>query len=363
MKANGEVYRLDAPMTAERQDLSGRAPSTSRPAPPRRRSCRRRAGARRQRRTRPARRRPAATRSSRRGASRCGTRTTGSMPSGWTRYLLERFEFPFTVVCGAGFDDTELRSKYDVIVMPSGAAFRPGGGGGRGGGGGGGGGGGDAEPAAPAAAAAPSTDPDLRSLCQVTTGTGTGATAEANVKKFVEAGGVVIAAGSSARSIADLLDLPVSDYLVERQPGQPERALGGDKFYVPGSVVRVAVDTLRAVGCRRRGPCRRVLQQQPGVQAGAQRHGARHSPGDLVRLAPARCAAAGRGDRTISRAARPRSRRPSGEGWSTPSVRKSPSARSRTARSSSCSTGSISAGSRRRRALGRGMRPGRQGKR
>jgi hypothetical protein len=165
---------------------------------------------------------------------------TGSMPSGWTRFLFERFEFPFTVVCGAGFDDTALRSKYDVIVMPSGAAFRPGGGGGRGGGGGGGG---DAEPAAAAGAGGQSADPDLRSLCQVTTGTGTGATAEANVKKFVESGGTVIAAGSSARSIADLLDLPVSDYLVERQPGQQERGLSGDKFYVPGSVLRVAVDT------------------------------------------------------------------------------------------------------------------------
>jgi hypothetical protein len=162
---------------------------------------------------------------------------TGSMPSGWTRFLLERFEFPFTIVCGAGFDDTALRSKYDVIVLPSGAAFRPGGGGGRGGGGGG-----DAEPPAAAGAVAQSSDPDLRSLCQVASGTGTGATAEANVKKFVEAGGTVIAAGSAARSIADLLDLPVSDYLVERQPGQPERALSGDKFYVPGSVLRVAVD-------------------------------------------------------------------------------------------------------------------------
>jgi hypothetical protein len=163
---------------------------------------------------------------------------TGSMPSGWTRFLLERFEFPFTVVCGAGFDDTALRSKYDVIIMPSGSAFRAGGGGGRGGGGGG-----DAEPAPTAGAGAQSSDPDLRSLCQATTGTGTGATAEANVKRFVEAGGTVIAAGSAARSIADLLDLPVSDYLVERQPGQPERALSGDKFYVPGSVLRAAVDT------------------------------------------------------------------------------------------------------------------------
>jgi hypothetical protein len=166
---------------------------------------------------------------------------TGSMPSGWTRFLLERFEFPFTIVCGAGFDDTALRSKYDVIIMPSGAAFRPGGGFG-GGRGGGGGGGGDAEPPATAGAAA-SSDPDLRSLCQVTTGTGGGAGAEANVKTFVEAGGTVIAAGSSARTIADLMGLPVSDYLVERQPGQDERALTADKFYVPGSILRVAVDT------------------------------------------------------------------------------------------------------------------------
>jgi hypothetical protein len=161
---------------------------------------------------------------------------TGSMPSGWTRFLLERFEFPFTIVCGAGFDDSALRSKYDVIILPSGGGFRPGGG--RGGGGGGGGRGG-----APAAApAAQPSDPDLRSLCQVTSGTGTGATAEANVRKFVEEGGVVIAAGSAAEGIAASLQLPVTEYLVERQPGQPDRPLGSDKFYVPGSVVRVAVD-------------------------------------------------------------------------------------------------------------------------
>ena len=100
--------------------------------------------------------------------------TTGSMPSGWTRWLLERFEFPFTIVCGAGFDDTNLRAKYDVIILPSGASFR--GGGGFGGRGGGGGGGGD-EPA-PVPGAGPKQDPDLRSLCQVTTGTGSGGGAE-----------------------------------------------------------------------------------------------------------------------------------------------------------------------------------------
>ncbi|HET7695912.1 MAG TPA: M14 metallopeptidase family protein [Vicinamibacterales bacterium] len=170
---------------------------------------------------------------------------TGSMPSGWTRFLLERFEFPYTIVCGAGFDDTGLRAKYDVIVLPSGAAFRPGGGGGRGGGGGGGG----DEPAAAggpgggrAGGAGQPGDPDLRSLCQVTTGTGPGATAEANVRKFVEAGGIIVAAGSAARSLADAFDLPVSEHLLDRQPGQPDRPLSADKYYVPGSVLRVAVD-------------------------------------------------------------------------------------------------------------------------
>jgi hypothetical protein len=154
---------------------------------------------------------------------------TGSMPSGWTRFLLERFEFPHTVVCGAGFDDPGLTSKYDVIIMPSGASFRAGGRGGA--------------PAGAGVEAPPKpADPDLRSLCDVNTGAGTGATAEANVRKFVEAGGTVIAAGSAAEAIAATLELPVSEYLVERQPGLPDRPLGGEKFYVPGSIVRVAVD-------------------------------------------------------------------------------------------------------------------------
>ena len=62
----------------------------------------------------------------------------GDGPTSWARLmplLLGWVGFGlFTIVCGAGFDDTALRSRYDVIVMPSGASFRPGGGG-RGGGG------------------------------------------------------------------------------------------------------------------------------------------------------------------------------------------------------------------------------------
>jgi hypothetical protein len=161
---------------------------------------------------------------------------TGSMPSGWTRYIFEKFEFPFQVVCGQGFDDTNLRAKYDVIVLPSDANVG-GGGGGRGGRGGGGGGGGGGE-AAPTGA---SSDPDLRSLCEVTRGTG-GTTALDALKKFVQDGGTLIAAGNAAR-VGQQLGLPISDYLIERQPGEAEQHLGAEKFYVPGSVMRVAVDS------------------------------------------------------------------------------------------------------------------------
>ena len=234
LKANGEVYRLDAAMTEGGKTYPAGTLYVTASAASDADRAEGGAGARRQR--------GRDQRRSGRHHALAATRIalwdtpTGSMPSGWTRFLLERFEFPFTVVCGAGFDDSALRSKYDVIIMPSGAALRPGGGG-RGGGGGGG-----EAVSRPRQAGKPS-DPDLRSLCQVTTGTGTGATAEANVRKFVEAGGVVIAAGSAARIVAASLQLPVSDYLVERQPGQPDRPLSSDKFYVPGSILRVAVDT------------------------------------------------------------------------------------------------------------------------
>jgi hypothetical protein len=165
---------------------------------------------------------------------------TGSMPSGWTRYLLERFEFPFTVVCGAGFDDPNLRSKYDVIVVPSGTNVGGGAGGGRGGRGGGGGGAGGGRGGASTAA---SNDPDLRSLCEVTSGPGGGATANENLKKFVNEGGLIVAAGSSSRAVGTMFGLPVTNYMVDREPGEQDTQLSSDKFYVPGSVLRVAVDS------------------------------------------------------------------------------------------------------------------------
>src|SRR5207237_7373078 len=44
----------------------------------------------------------------------------GSMPSGWVRWLLEQYEFPFKVVFPKTLDGGNLIGKYDVLVFVDG---------------------------------------------------------------------------------------------------------------------------------------------------------------------------------------------------------------------------------------------------
>lgn len=55
----------------------------------------------------------------------------GSMPAGWTRWILEQFEFDFRRVFAPELDAGDLRDKFDVLVFVTGSI--PGSGGGRGG--------------------------------------------------------------------------------------------------------------------------------------------------------------------------------------------------------------------------------------
>jgi hypothetical protein len=141
----------------------------------------------------------------------------GSMPSGWTRWIFEQFEFPFEVVYPPMLDAGNLRQKYDVIVFVSGAIPGVGGGGG-----GRGGGGGDAELVPPQYAARRGSVTVERTVPQL--------------KSFLEQGGTIITIGSSA-NLARHLGLPVENHLVEN--GQP---LPETKYYVPGSILRARVD-------------------------------------------------------------------------------------------------------------------------
>jgi Zinc carboxypeptidase len=158
----------------------------------------------------------------------------GSMPSGWTRLEFENFEIPYDVVYPQQIDAGDLKAKYDVIIFPSDIRLTGGnqgnGAGGRGGRGGGGGGGGGGN-----AATIPAEYQKMlgqltaeRSLPALTT--------------FIEDGGTIIASGG-ATAIGYQLGLPIENHLVMRTPGEPDRALSGEEYYVPGSILRVAVDT------------------------------------------------------------------------------------------------------------------------
>ena len=156
----------------------------------------------------------------------------GSMPSGHVRWLLEQFEFDFEVVYPATLDAGNLKAKYDVILFPDGGIpERDAAAGGPAGGGFGGG--------QPSPESIPA---EYRAhLGRVTVGK-----TVPQLKAFAEAGGVIVAFGKSA-VLGHHLGLPVSDHLVEVQQDGTERPLPGTKYYIPGSILSVAVDNTNPV--------------------------------------------------------------------------------------------------------------------
>ena len=62
------------------------------------------------------------------------------------------------------------------------------------------------------------------------------------LKKFLEDGGTILAVGRSSANLAQLMGLPVESHLVERAGDGSRQTLPSEKYYVPGSVLRMTVD-------------------------------------------------------------------------------------------------------------------------
>ena len=151
----------------------------------------------------------------------------GSMPSGHLRWLLEQFEFDFERVFPATLDAGNLKAKFDVILFPDGGIPEADGGGGGFGG------------RAPTAAEIPAEYRDQLGRVSI-------ARTVPQLKAFAEAGGVLVAFGGSA-VLGHHLGLPVSDHLVEVAQDGSERPLPGTKYYIPGSILSIAVDNTNPV--------------------------------------------------------------------------------------------------------------------
>ncbi len=145
----------------------------------------------------------------------------GSAPSGWTRFILENFEFPFDVVYAPDLDAGALAEDFDVLIFVDGAIparersrnrNRSGAGG------------------------------DVPEEYASRVGDVSIETTVPALRRFMESGGTVLAIGGST-SLAEHLGLPVSSALTEATPGGGARRLEPEQFYVPGSILEVEVDT------------------------------------------------------------------------------------------------------------------------
>jgi hypothetical protein len=128
---------------------------------------------------------------------------TASIDEGWTRWLLEQYEFPFSSLLDRDIRSGALREKWDVILLPG--------------------------------------DRDDR---QLTTGNyrlttpaeyrgGIGARGRAALEQFVADGGTLVVWGNAVQFARKTFDLPLQDEL---------EGLPAGEFSAPGSFLRIEVD-------------------------------------------------------------------------------------------------------------------------
>ncbi len=132
----------------------------------------------------------------------------GNMDEGWTRWVLEQFEFPYASVFDRDIRAGNLRRRFDVILLP------------------------DATYDQMLTGMPPGSLPDAY------TG-GMTAAGMQNLKAFVTAGGTLVGMDRAADLPLHLFDLPIRNVTA---------AAGEADFYVPGSILRVEIDPATAIG-------------------------------------------------------------------------------------------------------------------
>src|SRR5262249_27076138 len=116
---------------------------------------------------------------------------------GWTRWVLEQYEFPYTTITNADVLAGNLRARFDAIVLPS------------------------ANPEQLAAGLPPTVVP-----AEYSGGLGTeGANA---LTAFVQAGGTLIALDEATTLAVNIFSLPAKD---------AAHGAGSDTFFCPGSLL------------------------------------------------------------------------------------------------------------------------------
>lgn len=145
----------------------------------------------------------------------------GSMPSGWVRWIMEQFHYPFEVIFPKDIDAGDLNAKYDVILFIDGGI-----------------------PALGDTGTNPRNQQpkpeEIPAAYHKMLGNVTAQQSIPQLKSFLEKGGNIVAVGTSTNLVYHL-GLPVQNALAEVK-GDKEVPLPGDKFYIPGSILKVNLD-------------------------------------------------------------------------------------------------------------------------
>jgi hypothetical protein len=132
---------------------------------------------------------------------------TASMDEGWTRFLLERYAFPYDTVRDADLRAGDLRDRYDVLVLPS---ERP----------------------------SSLLNGFERGTVPPRYAGGMGEEGVRAIEAFVRAGGTLVCTNEASDLCIDQLHLPVRNMV---------RGLKSAEFFSDGSILQVHVDTAHPV--------------------------------------------------------------------------------------------------------------------
>lgn len=132
----------------------------------------------------------------------------GATDAGWTRWLFDQYELPFTHIRNADVVSTDLRGRFDVIVFPEMPALD-----------------------IVRGLQGPHVTPEQRG--------GIGQAGVRNLRRFVEAGGTIITLGNSAQFAIQQLGVPVRNGVHDLDPAT---------FFCPGSILKAEVDIRHPVG-------------------------------------------------------------------------------------------------------------------
>jgi hypothetical protein len=151
----------------------------------------------------------------------------GSPQAGWMRWVMEHYGFKYSLIFPKEIDAGDLHSKYDVIIFASGAI-----------------------PSLTSKIDAPRdnflgrmpTEEEIPEQYRPWIGVLSLDKSIPQLKKFVEEGGTIITMGSSSHLAFDF-GAPVSNVLTATTPDGKARQLTNEEFYIPGSLLKVKVDT------------------------------------------------------------------------------------------------------------------------